>query len=66
MATLCQAWTDRSLSSPCWSLEKLRHRAAQGPIAAKGQSWVESLAMPTQHPINAGKVGFLGFKSQKL
>lgn len=22
--------------------------------------------MPTQHPIRAGKVGFMGFKSQKL
>lgn len=41
-------------------------RAAQGPTAAKGQSWLESLAVPTQHPINAGKVGLLGFKSQKL
>ena len=53
-----------------WSKGKLRNRKleriAQGPTAAKGQSWLESLAVPTQHPINAGKMDLMGFMSQKL
>lgn len=53
-----------------WSKGKLRNgkleRIAQGPTAAKGQSWLESLAVPTQRPINAGKMDLMGFMSQKL
>ena len=53
-----------------WSKGKLRNRklerTAQGPTAAKRQSWLESLAVPTQHPINAGKMDLMGFMSQKL
>lgn len=69
LATPCQAWPDRSVSSPLWSRGKLRHRelerVAQGATAAEGQSWAGSLAAPTQHPVNAGEVGLMGFKSQR-